>query len=488
MRRYRLTKQAGIVFVLCLILCVVIASILFVRNMAANQSQQQQQSISPVFTLVEEQLIAPLHIAKTLGTIGIYDEFFASDTPDESQVVAALQNYAKLFNLEFYLAHEGSRKQYNSDGTVFDLIPGEVYWYFDFKDRPLDVQAVLGKQADVHLYIDVRQTGINGEFRGFAGVGKGLGEFLQAFEQFRQKYGHEFVFANNRGEIVLSSRHELLPENLEFKSLSQLSWYAQFEQLANTSEDRSHLVNSSGGDLLISEFTLESLDWRLFIVTPLAPRQHAASKAFMLYALLAMIGLIVLFKLIQKILSLYYQQLSNRINVDPLTNLPNRSQLEQYFAQIRPDCREIALIVVDIDNFKQINDTYGHNAGDQVLLNITRLFSENMQAEGLFGRWGGEEFLFILPEANHQHAMEVATRCCVALQHHSTELPKSRVRVTASFGVSHSRRSDDGLSLLFEQADQAMYQAKRNGRNQVVSANINSRSDGSRSDGSRSDG
>ena len=239
-----------------LILCIVcVAGYFAISDLVGSQSQQQQQSVSPIFGLIESELVEPLHIATTLDKIGVYSEYFEQTLPDEEVLVAQLKDYAERFDLEFYVAHEKSRKQFNSDGRVFDLIEGNVVWYFALKEvNDYPVQAVLGKREDVHLYIDVRQYDEQGEFTGFVGVGKSLDDFIASFEQFKYEYGHEFVFVNRNDEIVLSSDASLLPSSpgaedssdvIGIKSISDLPWYKGFADATKDQVEPSLVVSSS---------------------------------------------------------------------------------------------------------------------------------------------------------------------------------------------------------------------------------------------------
>ena len=169
-------------------LVIVLSGYLTIGDLAGEQSRQQQQSVSPVFALIENELTSPLHIAKTLSDAGLFKEYFVSDMPETAKLVEDLQNLQSKFGYEFYLAHDKSRKQFNSDGRVFDLIEGQVIWYFALKNEfDSEVQAVLGKREDVHLYIDVRQYDEDGKFIGFVGVGKSLSDFLESFVEIREK-------------------------------------------------------------------------------------------------------------------------------------------------------------------------------------------------------------------------------------------------------------------------------------------------------------
>ncbi len=459
-------------------LVLVISGYATINDLAGKQSQQHQQSISPVFALIENELTEPLHIAKTLGEIGVYDQYFRSEEPDKDALVTQLKGYQDAFGFQFYLAHDKSRKQFNSDGRVFDLIEGQIIWYFALKNETdSEIQAVLGQREDVHLYIDVRQYDDDGKFIGFAGVGKSLSDFLESFERFRGEYGHEFVFVNNRDEIVLSSISELSPAQAEtatsgigIKQLPELYWYDEFTEKSKDTVEPSVIVEAEEGDLLVSRLNLENLNWSLYILTPLNSRQQEVNQSFAIYVALGMVLILFAYKILYRIVDAYIDKVSSNMNQDPLTGLSNRKYGRMFFNRMRKRNRQIAVVVTDLDHFKRINDTYGHMAGDQVLKTISDCFSSVVKKQDLVVRWGGEEFAFILPDTDGEEAKELAEAARLAIERLEIHINESvNVKATASFGIYASRQYADTLDVMIERADRAMYRAKAEGKNRVLS-------------------
>ena len=154
--------------------------------------------------------------------------------------------------------------------------------------------------------------------------------------------------------------------------------------------------------------------------------------------------------------------------IDPLTELPNRrafnQELARRFAELHRDQHEVSLLVLDIDNFKQFNDTYGHAAGDQVLHQVARALSATMRESDLVSRYGGEEFAIVLPNTDLAQAVRAAERARLAVEREQIILEGNAVTVTLSVGVAEALR-DDHPRTLFKRADEALYAAKAAGRN-----------------------
>ena len=160
---------------------------------------------------------------------------------------------------------------------------------------------------------------------------------------------------------------------------------------------------------------------------------------------------------------------------DELTGLLNRRGVNQVvdfqMQQAQIIQRETSLIMVDIDNFKKINDQYGHYQGDLVLRHVADILKQNLRANDVIARYGGEEFVVLLPFTSIENAVALAEGCRKALQQSSIAVNETeRLYVQACFGVSSTARMDFDYMKLFGQADKALYQAKHNGKNQVRTA------------------
>ncbi len=186
-------------------------------------------------------------------------------------------------------------------------------------------------------------------------------------------------------------------------------------------------------------------------------------------------------RLYQKIIDLNknlqdaYQQLQERASRDSLTGVLNRGAILEHFSQqlqhARTNQLNLAVIMLDIDHFKRLNDTYGHVNGDIVLRNVASILREGTPAPGRCGRYGGEEFLLVLSDEVAERASEVAEKIRKTLAESFVNLDGTPVQVTASLGVALLREQPQASTTeLIELADSRLYLAKQNGRNQVCSA------------------
>ncbi|MDQ7043331.1 MAG: GGDEF domain-containing protein [Sulfurimonas sp.] len=168
-------------------------------------------------------------------------------------------------------------------------------------------------------------------------------------------------------------------------------------------------------------------------------------------------------------------ELKEQANRDYLTNLYNR----RYFNEVAQDFIKVAkranktmsLIIIDIDNFKNINDKYGHSAGDYVLKQLASLLEDNTRDSDIVARFGGEEFVILLPYTNKVGAFKIAEelRISIANQDFKINNNDNYIKVTISLGIdSMDNYEDTEISDVLNRADRALYQAKENGKNQTI--------------------
>ncbi len=187
-------------------------------------------------------------------------------------------------------------------------------------------------------------------------------------------------------------------------------------------------------------------------------------------AVAALLLALVLFQLYR------VKQRSNRAlqvlaETDPLTGLLNRRSMGQYLGQLNRNSnaeKSSSLCLLDIDNFKVVNDQYGHEVGDSLLTSVAATLSNGLRAEDRIARWGGEEFLVFLAGRSHDDSTAVARRLCEQVSSLQVEVDGGRsAQVTASVGVAHFTPGCSDTEVI-RQADAAMYLAKEKGKNQVV--------------------
>ena len=173
-----------------------------------------------------------------------------------------------------------------------------------------------------------------------------------------------------------------------------------------------------------------------------------------------------------------YLEVLEHATLDALTGYNNRHQFEKRLKETtaiaKRQNQELCCIMSDIDFFKKVNDTYGHSVGDCVLKTVAKTIKKELREEDIASRYGGEEFIFLLPHTNIEEAQIVAERLRKAIEKKKINIEDynientKEISVTISIGVSKFNKADKIPEILYKKADEALYQAKEGGRNRVV--------------------
>lgn len=168
----------------------------------------------------------------------------------------------------------------------------------------------------------------------------------------------------------------------------------------------------------------------------------------------------------------YNTKLQKLASVDALTGLWNRRSMWEYIRAVEYDYEVgnagfVSIAIADIDFFKRINDTYGHDAGDEVLKAVAELFMDKMKTYGRVCRWGGEEFLFVFYGRNGDAAYDVLQEIYDEIHRLTVSYENEEIRITMTFGLEEYDKND-GMEMAIRRADEKLYQGKETGRDKIV--------------------
>lgn len=246
-------------------------------------------------------------------------------------------------------------------------------------------------------------------------------------------------------------------------------------------------MDGHGGRVMLAGLAVQVLSLLPMTVTDGSTRQTMPADPTWIESLTSWAVCIVMFSNIQVSVLSYLMLLLDRRNaeervaaeIDLLTQLPNRRSLERRLEQVLPALYRqrdwLGVVLLDIDHFKQVNDTLGHDAGDVVLQQVAAVLRQQLRHDELLARYGGEEFIVLLPHATPPHATAIAERLVRSVASRPVPLPGQAARtVTISAGVHaqrlspqdlHARDGEPHWRTLVPYADAALYEAKRSGRN-----------------------
>jgi diguanylate cyclase (GGDEF)-like protein len=173
-----------------------------------------------------------------------------------------------------------------------------------------------------------------------------------------------------------------------------------------------------------------------------------------------------LFLLIYNLLYYFKKDIQKVKKIDVLTEIANKSNVTSKFEKLMYDGQSLSLVLIDLDNFKSINETHGRKTGDIVLRQVAKILQDEIRVTDILGRWGGSEFILLMPDTGPHEATAVAGKLRNNLAAITITTGNASIQLTASFGVSFTAVSRT-LSEVISAADDALFAAKREGSNSV---------------------
>ena len=238
-------------------------------------------------------------------------------------------------------------------------------------------------------------------------------------------------------------------------------------------EQRNEMSKSLTKDYEIDEKTAlnEKLksknEWKLLRVAEIQQQKRDQQYHFILIISVALIFILLFFRQLK-----IRNKLIRLAKIDPLTGLDNRNSLFEHGQRLAKKFLRLpydfSVLLLDLDYFKNINDSYGHQIGDQVLIIIAELINETMRSRDVLARLGGEEFVALLPYADANTAKAIAMRINEKIAEHNFSAVGCKSSITLSIGVASMTKENNSFDELLHGADLAMYQAKKQGRNKVI--------------------
>ena len=467
-------RYIAVIF-LVTIITVILASYLTLKDVINSHNKQVQSAITPLFSLVTSEILRPLNVATFMANNQFLLDDVSQKNIDKKYITDYLKRISTSYNMLAFVALKDHNIMFDSDGKEVMLSSEDAEWFHRIKDLPGDQFTDIGNSEDPHLYFDNRIFNKNGKFIGFTGVAIDLNYFSSKFQEYSDRFGFELYFVDKNNIITLSSNKIMKSESHHRKALmtrlNDLPWHQSL--VANNGTDKNlntEVMYTTESGLLISQMPIQELDWRMFIVSPPAAEQSEYWKIFISRFLLFFFIAIIFYLILLNTINYLKSRLIKHSETDYLTQLPNRSHIHSHFDNLAKNNKNLCVVLADIDNFKQVNDTYGHLVGDDVLRIISEQLSLTLRKIDVVGRWGGEEFVMLLPETSAQQAHIIVERIRKKIAAISFPISSTSgtFSTTISFGISEKTLKHTTIESYIDCADKALYEAKSNGRNQSV--------------------
>ncbi|MBN8902282.1 MAG: diguanylate cyclase, partial [Rhodospirillales bacterium] len=333
--------------------------------------------------------------------------------------------------------------------------------------HPLDhVNRNQSSNDTVTIFVNHRVLGYDGRFLGVTGVGLSIDSVQRIVARYRTEFHRNVFFVTRTGEVTVTSA-DGPRQGSTIATLPGLSDVAA--RILGTHEGQFE-YRRDGETILLDTRFIPELGWYVVVEQRQSDAIQPLWRGFLTNLWIGFGIILATAAVIAWAVSSYHRRLALLATTDKLTGLANRQGFDDAMARLarggRRQGRPFAVLLLDIDHFKRINDTLGHLRGDEVIRAVAERTREVLRATDLVCRWGGEEFIVILRDCELADAARLAETLRSAIEEMPVRRPDDGTRVTISLGLT-TWRAADTVDRLLSRVDRALYQAKRDGRNCV---------------------
>ncbi|MEE4302885.1 MAG: diguanylate cyclase [Wenzhouxiangella sp.] len=428
-----------------------------------------------VYSEIERDLLRSILISSLMASDTFVRDWVTSGEEDPEAIIRYLREIQREYGTTTaFFVSEDTRHYYHPEGIIKQVDPQDPSdgWYFRARrmtdDYEINIDHDTADRTRLSIFVNYRVVDSEGRFLGLTGIGLAVEQVVELIESYERRYSRDIYFVDRNGEVTLAS-----DESASHPDLQQREGLAKYATriLANPSATLTY-PNEAGETVFLNSRLVPEFDWYLIVEQSKNEAEGQLLRTLGVNIVLALTITGLILGLVYVSLNRYQRRLEQMATTDKLTGAANRHVFQLVFTQIVGNARRrnesVALVCLDIDNFKDINDSHGHQVGDGVLRQFTEVISSVIRESDTLCRWGGDEFLVLMSGCNARQAAEVAEKIRRVVAERSFSFNGDDVRLSISMGVTEVAM-DDGMESAVSRADQALYQAKESGRNRIAS-------------------
>ncbi|GAB6044224.1 sensor domain-containing diguanylate cyclase [Endothiovibrio diazotrophicus] len=428
-----------------------------------------------IYSEIQQDLLRPIFISSLMAHDTFLRDWALAGEKDPEPLIRYLKEIqARYGTVTAFFISEHTRNYYHPNGILKQIFEGdpEDAWYFRARALPpgeeyeVNVDTDTADRTTTTVFVNYRVYDYHGRFIGVAGVGLAVAMVKRLVEHYQQRFGRRVYFIDRQGEVTLHGP--------DFDGPTSIRQRPGMEAIATrvlAAPGGSFTFLRNGRTVYLNSRLVPEFKWYLMVEQEEDPAQRRLLQTLVGNLLLSVAVTAVVLALAYFTLGGYQRRLEEMAATDKLTGVTNRQVFEVLYEKAlkagRRKAQPLSLLMFDIDHFKGVNDTYGHLVGDRVIQRVAHIVRGMIRDSDTICRWGGEEFLLLLPDCALDQAQELAERIRATLEEREIAVGGDRVTVTVSLGVAE-RVGDELAEEFLHRTDQALYEAKRRGRNRAV--------------------
>lgn len=432
-----------------------------------------------VYSEIQKDLVRPVLVASTMSRDTFLRDWVIAGERDPEQMTRYLAEVMAHYGAyTAFFVSDRSRIYYQAKGVLKHVSEQAERdaWYFHVRQMTepyeINVDIDMANHDTLTLFINYKVFDYQGHFIGATGLGLTADAVVQLLDRYQQRYQRSIWLTDVKGNLMLTGTQGGPQGARTGQPLVELPGLGDLKARLPRPSDGHYEYTEQGNRHYLNVRYLPELNGYLFV----DKRENGAltgirqSLYWNLGICAAALALAVW--VFGRVLRRYQRQVETLATRDSLTGLPNRRGFNllagQTLADVQRSRAPLTALMLDLDKFKVLNDTYGHLAGDEVLAGFAQVLIAAVRQSDIVCRWGGEEFMVLLKDTAGGDALAIAEKVRQRTEAHTFHYRGQALRITTSAGLS-ALQPGDSLEKLIARADQALYRAKQSGRNRVCS-------------------
>lgn len=425
-----------------------------------------------IYSEIQQDLLRPIFISSLMARDTFVRDWTLSGEEDEAKIVKYLQEIQKRYGtVTSFFVSERTRKYYHSTGvlkTVAQEDPQDA-WYFRVrnmnKDFEINVDRDTANLTSLSIFVNYRVYDYAGHYIGATGVGLAVNAVKNRIEAYQKRYGRRIFFTDRQGIVTMHG-----PDYNGARDIHETPGLSAYATQILASPSGSFSYQREGREVFVNSRLVPEFQWYLLVEQEGAPGQTRLVRTLLGNLLVCLVITAIVLVFANLTIGGYQRNLETMATTDKLTGAANRQVFGMMFDHVVKTLKRsdgpVSVIFIDIDSFKEINDGHGHPAGDAVIQYVAGTARSQVRESDSIFRWGGDEFLLLLPDCDIQHAARNADRIRQKIAEMPVYFGSVAIPVTVSIGVAQLAKRESQDSLV-ERADRALYLAKQEGRDRV---------------------
>ncbi|TFB43271.1 sensor domain-containing diguanylate cyclase [Pseudomonas sp. F01002] len=430
-----------------------------------------------VYSEIQKDLVRPILISSMMSRDTFMRDWVVNGENDPEKMTRYLNEVMTHYGAytAFFVSNT-SLTYYHAKGVLKQVKATEPRdaWYFRVRDMAdpyeINVDPDLANKDNLTFFINYKVYDYNNRFIGAAGVGLTVDAVIKLIDKYQQRYQRSVFFVDNFGRLALTGA-EGGPEGARIgRTLGELDSMKDLVSQLPKPHSGSYEYSVRGQGHFLNVRFIPELNWYLFVDKREDGALSEIRQSLYLNLLICLIVTLIVLALLNRVIKRYQGKIQAQAILDTLTELPNRRGFDLLAAQAMHEAQRepkpLTALLLDLDHFKVLNDTYGHLAGDQVLIGFARDLESCLRHSDIVCRWGGEEFIVLLKDTDGETGLMVAEKIRQHVEQQRYAYNDKALQLTVSIGLT-TLQTDDTLHTLLSRADHAMYRAKQAGRNRT---------------------